>query len=417
MAKEKDRDNDDLLIQSGLRDSERSDQAKKTTHKFDKKSKKIYSKAERTELLLLSTKKEVFGNEEIFSFFEKIKSGLEWLSLATYIIAIPIYAFKAYHDAIHAKKDKYSRAVMFGMDCLGGLLAGLGVVAIVGLAPVGMPILIVASAAKSLIEKGLLISKLIHTVFFSKDHKKEIKVLDEKITTLKNKIKQSPRYLNQGSPEIKELRKLMNNKNKPERELARETHHFAESGVALVGAGLLFTPAFPIGAAILIGVGLYGIFDAFNVNPFTLMARGINFLSKKIRGKPLFNNPLPTKKSIEEVVEDLKKEIEIDKKNGMQNAGEHEQPQPNPKPKLIHNSELDIVKIITAPNDPHQTLEGIIEYEHNLPSDADDAENQKPPAPQEKANAKAIHPSLSVKKPDAEEESDDEGEGKKLGNR
>lgn len=80
---------------------------------------------------------------------------------------------------------------------------------------------------------------------------------------------------------------LTENKNellRKKAEFANRIHDFALVAISLVGVGLLFTPAAPVGIAILVYTAVYGMLDKFNINPF------------KRLGEALFGNPFAAKK-------------------------------------------------------------------------------------------------------------------------
>jgi len=123
-------------------------------------------------------------------------------------------------------------------------------------------------------------------------------------------------------------------------ELGTKLHTFIIGVVALTGAALLFTPAAPLGAALLLGTAIYGLMRKYDW-PWQWASK----ISKKIFGEP---KPIPPA--------ELEKEIF------------KRQPHPGPEPKP-HESETEIFKVIHGAEAAYQNL-----HEHNI------SHNKTPPS-------------------------------------
>lgn len=296
------------LCEDYLANKSMSDKMEWTREQDEKNIKKQLGKlstiAQRLEVSMLNLKKELFADETL-SVFDKIKLDLSWLSFIMGALVLPVFFYRMAHAAILSDEHWLMRVMSFSMAAVGAALSVLGIVVAVGAIPIAAPILIMAGSVKAVIETGWGLGAAIHKRFFG-----EGKSVDAKIKELENFLnakldKAGPQGHDQVIEEQKEvilrLTELHNLRIRMNSMIAQKAHVFAQAALAIVGAGLLFTPAAPIGIGIILGVAAYGIVMAFNPQKYIL--KGITKLVNKYREykaeKQLSTEELRDKKGLE----------------------------------------------------------------------------------------------------------------------
>lgn len=288
-----------------------------------------------------------------------IKNDLGWLSLLLSIIFIPISMFKIVHSAVINKRSDHVGIVDRTIDIVGSIggitLSIVGIISMVGVITIATPILIITSAAKGVAESIWGVAVALYDRFSGKNNaamkKAKDKIIQENLNTSDADLANND--LKDNGQNIKKLTADINTKRRQNGAVASRLHGFAQASIALIGAGLLFTPALPIGMIILGTVALYGVLDVLNVNPFKLLIGAINFISSKIPfiGKPLLPNPFEPKTEAtvkKELVAEIKREkenaIKAEKPNQVTEAEKDKTIAADQNKKPIHNSAVDISK-------------------------------------------------------------------------
>ncbi|OGT38451.1 MAG: hypothetical protein A3F11_10000 [Gammaproteobacteria bacterium RIFCSPHIGHO2_12_FULL_37_14] len=228
--------------------------------------------------------------------FLRISGNLGWIGLVLSVALLPIGIYSIIRNATATSEDKLQRGVNIGQTIGSIILATTAAVVAAGLVYIAAPILFTASAAKSLIENGLRLSKHLYDRYVKKEKRDEknedlnsaIHRLEQRIKTWQNmapdaNTKLSTTIALQSAKDLQELTELVNKQTKYNEKIANSSHALAQSGVALLGAGLLFVFP-PAGIVILFSTAVYGLLD-----PIRNGMRFANFISQKIRNKPLFD--------------------------------------------------------------------------------------------------------------------------------
>jgi len=195
------------------------------------------------------------------------------------------------------------------MLALGLPLAVLGIITTFGILASAAPILLIVSTAKGLFEKVWDVGVSLFERFTG-DGRKDQQSINGLKLELKNQLVNGN---SADSDKLKQLTTLVNKQQERNAKIADTTHSLILCAVASVGSLLLLTPAMPIGAAILAAASVYGVMHVLGYNPFKLLGKGINFLSKVFTGKPVINlNPFAHKKE-QTILAELKNENHQDK--------------------------------------------------------------------------------------------------------
>lgn len=294
-----------------------------------------------------------------------IKNDLGWLSLFLSIIFIPISMLKIVHSAVINKRSDHVGILDRTIDILGSLvgisLTIVGIISMMGALTLATPILIITSAAKGVAESIWGIAVALYDRFSGKNDA-AIKAKNKIINGNKDNIDLNENNLKIEGQNLKTLTKDINDKRRQNGVVAARLHGFAQATIALIGAGLLFTPALPVGMIMLGAVAIYGVLDVLGLNPFKRMIQAINFISEKINKKipffpkELIPNPFAPKTEAmvtKELVAEIKREnenaVKAEKPNQVTEAQKDKiiaADQQNKKP--IHNSAVDISKALHA---------------------------------------------------------------------
>lgn len=296
-----------------------------------------------------------------------IVNHLGWPNLILTVLLLPIAIYNIIRAAT-SKEDKVINAVTI-VKTIGNItLATVALFAAAGLVYLTAPILFTVIAAKSIIENGIILAKQFYNRFINKEIKsKNINALKQAVKTCQYKlsnttsVSESQQVANQLASDLQKLTELTNKRRKSNQETFNTTHALIQSGAMLVGAILLFI-APPVGIIVLLATITYGLLD-----PIKYIGQFANFISQKIRKKPLFD-PF-REKSSDEIYDEIKNdpsitpdlgpkenkipEIAPDKKNP-----EYVSNKENPKhgePGHVHGSEIIMIHRFIDP-EPREKL-------------------------------------------------------------
>ncbi len=225
----------------------------------------------------------LLGLERFIPQLEKFQANLGYLSIFLTVITIPINIFGVTYGLFLSEENKLNRFMRVVMAASSIALTAISIVAAAGIIVGAATILMMIGAAKGLFESVLRTGLAIYDRFFGQGVKdaKEIKRLREKI------INEQP---NPYDKDLTDLETLTNAQRKRNKAIANGLHVIAMNVVGVIAVGLLFGGITAVaGKGILIGLGMYGAADAVGLNPIKLTMRFINWTSRKVRGKPLFD--------------------------------------------------------------------------------------------------------------------------------
>lgn len=225
----------------------------------------------------------LLGLEKFIPQLEKLQANLGFLSIFLTIITIPINLFGVTYGLFFSQENKLNRFIRVAMAAIGIALTAISIIAAAGLIAGAGTILMMVGAAKGLFESVLRTGLAVFDRFFGKGAKDaaEIKTLREKI--LDN-------WPNPYDKDLTKLEELTNAQRKRNQAIARGVHVIAMNVIGVIAVGLLFSGiTAAAGTGILIGLGIYGSADGIGLNPIKLSMRFINWTSRKIRGKPVFD--------------------------------------------------------------------------------------------------------------------------------
>ena len=189
----------------------------------------------------------------------QVANNLGWIGLILTTLLLPIGIYNIIRS-VTSEKDKVVQGVTIAKMISSIALATIGALTAAGLIYIITPLLFTISAAKSLIENSILLSKHLYNRFFRKN------TISKETTS-----------------DLTELTKLMNEKRKNDEAIVNSTHAILQSSVALTGSIFLFVFP-PAGIIILLATAIYGLLD-----PIRRIGQFANFISRKIRNKPLFD--------------------------------------------------------------------------------------------------------------------------------
>ncbi|OGT43406.1 MAG: hypothetical protein A3F42_03100 [Gammaproteobacteria bacterium RIFCSPHIGHO2_12_FULL_37_34] len=214
----------------------------------------------------------------------QVANNLGWIGLILTTLLLPIGIYNIIRS-VTSEKDKVVQGVTIAKMISSIALATIGALTAAGLIYIITPLLFTISAAKSLIENSILLSKHLYNRFFRKN------TISKETTS-----------------DLTELTKLMNEKRKNDEAIVNSTHAILQSSVALTGSIFLFVFP-PAGIIILLATAIYGLLD-----PIRRIGQFANFISRKIRNKPLFD-PFRMRTE-EEVYQEINQKISLpNKKN------------------------------------------------------------------------------------------------------
>ena len=282
----------------------------------------------------------------------EISNNLGWIGLILTILLLPLGIYNIIRSATSGE-GKVLSGINIAKTIGSIALATFGAFVAAGAIYMTAPILFTISATKSLIENGLALAKRLYDRFEARKEKNtQINLLTDRIKVwhqMSPQDQSNPQYVLQFTNDLQELTKLINEKRKSNQGIFDTTHALAQGGTALVGAIFLFTVP-PVGVIILFATALYGLLD-----PINKLGKLFNFISQKIRKKPFFA-PF-REKSIEEINDEVKNKIKLDK--GFHLGNENEPllkaniPAANPKhgePGHIHGSDTIIFNRFLHPD-------------------------------------------------------------------
>lgn len=228
---------------------------------------------------------------------EELKISMGWASTILSVMLIPFYFLNLTQAAIFDKADKPTRALQVASAIIGIGMGVLGILITMKALFIATPFLIIAGAARTVVENAIQIGINTYQQFFGTGVKEERNISKLKKNLLEN---ENISELSTESKQITELTDLINKKPNRMNQSLKKMHGIVQGCFAMVGGILLLSPpTMIIGASILLGLGIYGALDHFGYNPIHLAGKGINALAKKISGKPLFSDPFETKTKLD----------------------------------------------------------------------------------------------------------------------
>lgn len=272
------------------------------------------------------------GLEKFIPVVERLQTNLGFISLFITILGLPIHLYNTLYGLIWSKESHYNRAtrVVFGVASIA--LTAVSIIAAVGVIVGASTILMMVGAAKGLVESIWKTGIAIYDRFFGRGA-----AIRQEINAIRHAIKKDGQLTDD---RIDRLTKLTNQQRKGNQQIANGLHVIAMNVIGIIAVGLLFSGVTAAaGTGILVGIGIYGAADAVGLNPFSWAGRGINWASRKIRGKPLFDPFTP--KTRNEVRADLLNELT--KNQSFAIKYEKAQIIPHSNANLIHNSESHII--------------------------------------------------------------------------
>lgn len=228
---------------------------------------KLGPESGRLESAFMNIKKELFADES-FKSLANIRDSLGWLSIVFAVLLIPVYFYRAGHAALLSKDRIGTRLLNGSMALVGMAISVLAIVVAAGALAITAPILIAAGAAKTLAESLWHFGESIYERYFKKGKDIENKIHDIE-SYLIDKYKNPKGSVVNIEPDDKalfeRLTELRNLKHGLNAKIFERAIGVAEASIAAVGAGLLFTPAAPVGVGLLLGVAVFAIANVISM--------------------------------------------------------------------------------------------------------------------------------------------------------
>lgn len=221
----------------------------------------------------------------IGGFLRIVMNAIPWLATISLIFHC---LTKATMATFASHEGKYTRAVKITTACIA---LSVGIITLI-FTQLALP-LILASAISDTLEGAWDIVTTVKNRFFGKwkqersEFKKDTKDFYQRLSRNPHLIKTIDEHRRHGKAnhltfeeqEIIELDRRLTQKSNSERNhrgaLVDNIHGCIINSVTVIGVILLFTPAAPVGAGILIGTACYGFLDKLHLNPFKWLAKKI----------------------------------------------------------------------------------------------------------------------------------------------